>query len=368
MLRPIHFACAAGVVSALLVAADTPARKPKPVPCPSGRYVITQGAEALVADSAPAPAPVVIDGKLIGLGTHCALRPGTVRATRSGTRLLARWPTCGALRAVKLTATIGTDCRAMTGTIKAKKAKAQPFAAALSRCGDGIVDPGAGEACDGSGCALGATCTSGCQCVAAETTTTTTTSLPTTTTTSSTTSTTAPVCPPTTTTTTLPGLCGNRTVDPGETCDDGPTNGLPGDACPANCLIEACTPLLESQRTFTVHFTPPPGKLVQGVTVFVDYPEGQVTILGSGNEPSVLASISKLPFGAFSSANDSDWGLLVTVAGASPFTPDRLFVVTFDDCQCAPPPSAADFTCTVTDASDQHGDVLDGVTCFVTSP
>jgi cysteine-rich repeat protein len=302
--------------------------------------VVTQGADALVADSAPVPAVVMVQGRQIALGAHCALRSGTVRATRGGTKLAAQWPSCGTLRRVKLTATIGDDCRTMVGKVKVKGAKAEAFTAILA------VTP---------------------------TTTTSTTIEPTTTTTTTsssttTTSTTSPLCPPTTTTTTLPGLCGNNTVDPGETCDDGATNGTPGDACPANCVIAACTPVLGSSRTFTVTFTPPAGKQVAGLTVFVDYPEGQVTIPGSGNQASVVASISSLPRGAFGSPNDFDWALLEAVASASPFPSNRLFVITFEDCQCATPPEPADFTCTVTDASDQNGNVLDGVTCAVTSP
>jgi hypothetical protein len=343
MLRTIHFVRAGAVAGALLLAADAPARKPKPVPCPPGRYLVTQGADALVADSAPAPAVVLVQGRQIALGTHCALRAATVRATRRGTKLAAQWPSCGTLRRVKLAATISGDCSTMVGKVKAKGLKAEPFTATL---------------------APDSTTTT-------TTPTTTTSSEPTrttSTTTTSTTATTAPACPPTTTSTTLPGLCGNRTVDPGETCDDGAANGTPGDPCPGNCVIAACTPVIGSSRTFTVTYTAPAGKQVAGLTVFVDYPEGQVIIPGSGNQASVLASISKLPFGAFGSSNDLDWALLEAVASGSPFPSNRLFTITFEDCQCASPPAASDFTCIVTDAADENGDVLDGVTCTVTSP
>src|SRR5579885_791054 len=270
MLRTIHFVSAGAVAGALLLAADAPARKPKPVPCPPGRYLVTQGADALVADSAPAPAEVLVQGRQIALGTHCALRAATVRATRRGTKLAAQWPSFGTLRRCKRAATISGGCSTMVGKVKAKGLKAEPFTATL---------------------APNSTTTT-------TTPTTTTSSEPTrttSTTTTSTTATTAPACPPTTTSTTLPGLCGNRTVDPGETCDDGAANGTPGDPCPGNCVIAACTPVIGSSRTFTVTYTAPAGKQVAGLTVFVDYPEGQVIIHGSGNQASVLASISKLP-------------------------------------------------------------------------
>src|SRR5262249_44869317 len=41
-----------------------------------------------------------------------------------------------------------------------------------------------------------------------------------------------------------PLVCGNGVTEPsiGETCDDGPLNGKPGDSCPANCKVASCTP------------------------------------------------------------------------------------------------------------------------------
>src|SRR5262245_15896404 len=100
------------IAAGLVVATHASA---KPLPCPSARYLITQGAEAITSDSAPQPAAVVLQGKQIGLGANCGLHNGSVKASKKGTKLKAKWPTCGTLEKVKLSATIQTDCVAMAG-------------------------------------------------------------------------------------------------------------------------------------------------------------------------------------------------------------------------------------------------------------
>jgi hypothetical protein len=66
-------------------------------------------------------------------------------------------------------------------------------------------------------------------------------------------------------------------------------------------------------------------------------------------------------------ATDLDWELLEAIAGASAITPGRLFEITFQDCACAAPPTAGDFTCLVIDASDPLGNPVapDTITCSV---
>jgi hypothetical protein len=132
--------------------------------------------------------------------------------------------------------------------------------------------------------------------------------------------------------------------------------------------LAPCTPIGGTARTFSISFMPPAGVDVAGVTVLVDYPEGQVSIPGSGNAASVKSSISNLPQGAFSSPNDLDYALREAVASSSALTPGRLFTITFQDCQGATAPTAADFTCTVEDASDPSGNPVSGVTCTVSAP
>ena len=224
-----------------------------------------------------------------------------------------------------------------------------------------------------------------------------------------------------TTTTVGGGLCGNGLLDPGEECDPPwsrtcPARG-PGHVnreCQDDCTcplvttstvigstttssiatttsttamvsttssttttstsvpsttstIAACTPIAGTARTFTVSFTPP-GVDVAGVTVLVDYPEGQVSIPGSGNALSVKQSILNVPSGAFSSPNDLDFALREGVASTSALTPGPIFTIKFEDCQGATPPTPADFTCTVESASDPFGNSVSAVTCDVSAP
>jgi cysteine-rich repeat protein len=110
--------------------------------------------------------------------------------------------------------------------------------------------------------------------------------------------------------------CGNDHVENGETCDDGNTND--DDHCPNDCVVDPCTPLAESRRSFTVFFSPPRGTIV-----------GAVSVLVTGIETEQLCRVH------------------------------------FEDCARAPAPSAADFTCTVVDATDPFSNPLAGATCTV---
>ena len=69
--------------------------------------------------------------------------------------------------------------------------------------------------------------------------------------------------------------------------------------------------------------------------------------------------------------HDRDYGLTEELIDATGIgLPGTLFRMKFQDCQCAAAPSAADFRCTVEDASDENGTVLDPATisCTVTIP
>jgi hypothetical protein len=124
-----------------------------------------------------------------------------------------------------------------------------------------------------------------------------------------------------------------------------------------------------SSRIFSVSFAPPAGIQLQGITVLVDYPEGQVSIPGSGGTPSVKSSIIDLPAGVFAQPNDLDYALRELVAASSgSLAPGALFDINFQDCQGAVLPTASDFGCTVEDASDEFGNPVSGVTCSVSGP
>ena len=158
----------------------------------------------------------------------------------------------------------------------------------------------------------------------------------------------------------LPGKapgCGNGVVESylGETCDDGNTQN--GDACPANCHIDSCTP---SATSFGAHvtFTGPAGTTISGLGFFVDYPEGKVGGLTTTQ-----------PFGVSGSVNDLGYGFTANSVKLGGL-PSPVLTLNFKTCQGAPAAVAGDFSCTVTDASDDLGNVVDPntVTCTVTGP
>ena len=64
-------------------------------------------------------------------------------------------------------ALITDGCSVLTGTLRTRGRAPANFTATASVCGDGVIDPGTGEACDGSatGCQAGEACNNACQCL-----------------------------------------------------------------------------------------------------------------------------------------------------------------------------------------------------------
>lgn len=160
----------------------------------------------------------------------------------------------------------------------------------------------------------------------------------------------------------LPGKapgCGNGVLEPalGETCDDG--NLKDGDGCPHDCVVASCSPVSGATNA-SVNYTPPAGgPTIAGLTVFVDYPEGKVNGLTVSH-----------PIGVSGSPNDVGYGVTDAVVKLSGL-PTKIMSLSFANlCQGAPAPSAADFGCTVTDASDTGGNPVDPstITCSVSIP
>jgi hypothetical protein len=196
-----------------VAAAATPPRS-----CSGGRFLpttppaaFTGAAELERIDALVLGSP----GMLIG-----PCQPGVtrVKARRGFTQLRAHWPSCGALRDVRITAKIlHPDCREMRGMLRARRLRARPFTASLSVCGDGRHDAGSEECDAGIGCTPPRPCSAACTC---EPLPTTTTSLEPATSTTTTT-------PNTVTTTTFPPSCrvvtvpfeGQRHVDEGTPVD-----------------------------------------------------------------------------------------------------------------------------------------------------
>jgi cysteine-rich repeat protein len=162
-----------------------------------------------------------------------------------------------------------------------------------------------------------------------------------------------------------PTGCGNGLIVAPETCDDG--NTVDGDNCPANCIIEACQPIDGSDRTVAVDFGSGGGSNVAGLTLLVDYPEGKVSIPGSGAAvPGGI--ITDLPGFALGQTNDLDYAVRQVIADTFTFPDGLAFNIHFEDCDGASAPVDADFSCTVEGASDANGDPVGGVTCSVDAP
>jgi hypothetical protein len=426
------------------------AKKPKPVPCPPGHYLLPAGVSALTGDSASEPVPLALQARQSTLGS-CTLATGAFKANKKHiTTVIAKSPkgtTCGGFKKVLLKVTLPADCRSATALVKAKKFKPKTFQAAASVCGDGVVDQSTGEQCDGQGCSATETCSADCTCQPIPTTTT-TTSTPTTTTTTTTligrcldptgtltdqqcTSGDAMTgdCPtdpnnpsrghlaccgdginpevhkpcddglanckagelcglekctadckligqctgsagssvlcvdPAQSCQTGPtgqGCCGNHTIDPGtiETCDDGASNGMPGDSCPSSCEVLSCTAQSGTSFQTSLTYSGPTGVTISGLSFLVDYPEDKVS------KPTFTAK-----FGVSIAKNDLTWGYsgnAIKLGGL----PLPFLTATFETCQGASAPAASDFSCKVTDASDDNGNSVNPatVTCTVTIP
>ena len=168
------------------------ARRPKPEPCPSGRYLIV--GEPLVAGENTPTTDGLQVGTLVAIDELCGpVAPKSLQGHRNGvTEVHAKWPTCNRLAGkVRLDGRLIDGCTRLKGTLKAHKFKRR-FEAMLSRCGDRIVDPAAGEECDDGNAVPGDGCEPDCK-LTPPTTTTTTVVPATTTSTTETTSTTTPV-------------------------------------------------------------------------------------------------------------------------------------------------------------------------------
>jgi hypothetical protein len=158
--------------------------------------------------------------------------------------------------------------------------------------------------------------------------------------------------------------CGSGVTLAPETCDDGNTTN--SDNCPADCIVDACAPNSGSDDPWTVGFSST--KNVAAIKVFVDYPEGKVSILGSGTPaPGEIDTVLGEP-DTVASFNDVDHGLTGVLAEGTGnnFGPSGdLFTVRFETCNAAPAPAPGEFSCTVLEAADALGKALKGVTCSV---
>ena len=190
----------------------------KPPPCPGGRYLVAGG--PLMPGLDAAPDVVDLAGRTVSVLSGCGPVKAKVRATARGTKIRAHWKSCPAIvGTARLVGIIGEQCGSLAATFTAKTAGiSRPIVASLSVCGDGVWDPGAGEACDAGVGTCGALCDA-CTCAGATTTTTSPAGATTSSTTAggATTSSTTPALPTTSTTTTTlagPDLAGIGWMSP----------------------------------------------------------------------------------------------------------------------------------------------------------
>ena len=127
-LNPAPRARALATVFAVVLVATTAAHAARDrAPRCGGGFYLVQG-QPLVASGVASDALVVGTAGASTL-SGCPNAPAQARAGKRGDRLVVRWPACGDVRRVTLRASVGSDCRSVSGTIKAKGKPRRRFTA-----------------------------------------------------------------------------------------------------------------------------------------------------------------------------------------------------------------------------------------------
>ena len=142
-----------------------PGRRAPTTPCAAdGRFVFS---EPVCARSGASGRLLAFEGSPPSLVLEASEAPAeaAVRSGKSAVRVRARWRSCAAgWRRLKARLE-GPGCDALTVRLRGRDGRRR-LVAARSRCGDGFVDTGNGEACEGAGtCPDGASCDARCTCV-----------------------------------------------------------------------------------------------------------------------------------------------------------------------------------------------------------
>jgi hypothetical protein len=150
------------VLALLAVVAPVPAALA--APCAGGRFLVVDS-PVIGAVSTPTEDAIQLEGASVTLYAGVGTCPATVahlKRTKSGLRVRVRWVACpGVAGVVRLTARVDDKCRQMKGAVTAGVPRhKKTFVARQSRCGDGIVDTGAGEQCEPPDTA---SCSASCQ-------------------------------------------------------------------------------------------------------------------------------------------------------------------------------------------------------------
>jgi hypothetical protein len=130
-------------------------------------------------------------------------------------------------------------------------------------------------------------------------------------------------------------------------------------------LVQSCTVDTGTHQGISLQLTTPAAVTVGGLTLFLDFPEGNVRMPVTTPGTNVLDTPKDLVYGLNDALIDSSFGNGIPANGAGP-----MLQVMFDGCQGQPLPSATDYKCTITDASDENGTSIDLSTlgCAVTVP
>lgn len=153
--------------------------------------------------------------------------------------------------------------------------------------------------------------------------------------------------------------CGNHQVVAPETCDDGDTDDR--DFCPSDCQVDFCDP---SNDEIVVRIDTTNADLA-ALTLFLDYPEGAVSLPGTGT--GVPAERVEGPGVATAQVNDFDHLFRLVVFDLFNFGTTAVATVHFTGCAGTPPPDASAFACALDGTpTDENLAPVPGVTCSVT--
>lgn len=161
-------------------------------------------------------------------------------------------------------------------------------------------------------------------------------------------------------------ICGDASIDAGETCDDGNRSGDVGtgaaDTCPATCVIAACN--VSGAGNATVNITSPNGEVITAATILLYYNDAKLRVPGSNNDAQVQAAVQGAGFFSVT-AFDTNYALRAVAIDATLTGETSGPVLTIDYEQCGAAAIPGDFNCFVVDAADDNFSSVDGVTCSV---
>ncbi len=127
------------------------------------RFIVPGARLTLAPAAAPAFDVVALGAQRIRIANCAAVTPRG-KALRDGSiKLSATWKNCGGFKKLVLRGTLDADCTRLAGVMKAKKWKPR-FTATASSCGDGMLDAGNAEECEPAG---GPTCSQACRAIVA---------------------------------------------------------------------------------------------------------------------------------------------------------------------------------------------------------